>query len=274
MDYRIARRGRRRSAAFLGFVVVAFAVSAVSPSFASAAPTATITGGPAEGSSINAQGVTFTISAAINPANEIDFDCSLDSRPFAPCASGSAPTCVPAGLVPAFCTSNETFSYLTERNHVFRAVASECLASCEQDANWTEGPIATRTFNVDRRRPVVAVTSGPTLSYPLLRGVASFALFVNEPAQLNCSEATGAFAPCTSPFRFPRLANGLHYLRVDATDRAGNVSATVTHPFDVDIFKPKKCRKGKSAKAKTKRRKCVKQNAKAKAKWKKKHGLH
>lgn len=273
MDYCSARRGRLRRIAFLGFAMLAFAAAAISPSLASAAPTATITGGPAEGSSITARGVTFTISATINMATEIDFDCSLDSKPFAPCDSGLVPTCVPAGLVPAFCTSTKTFIYLIDGNHVFRAVASECLASCEQDMNWTDGPIATRTFNVDRRPPVVSVTSGPTLSYPLLRGVASFALSVNELAQLNCSADTGPYAPCTSPFRFPRLANGLHYLRVNATDRAGNVSATVTQRFAVDIFKPKKCRKGKSAKAKAKRKKCLKKNARATVKWKKKHGL-
>lgn len=274
MDYHIVRRGRLRRVAFLGFVSLAFAVAALSPAAASAAPTATITGGPAEGSSTAAKDVTFTVSATNDPAKTVDFGCSVDNKRFPVCDPVAVPACVPVGPGLESCTQAMTIRFLVRGTHVFRVVASECLINCDQDSNWTDGPVVTRTFIVDREPPVVTVTSGPSLDTPLLRGVASFALSVNELAQLNCSEATGAYAPCTSPFRYPRLANGLHYLRVNATDRAGNASVTVTRPFLVDIFKPKKCRKGKSAKAKAKRSKCVKRNAKAKAKWKKKHGLH
>lgn len=109
---------------------------------------------------------------------------------------------------------------------------------------------------------------------PLLADVATFTLSISEPVQIFCAVDADPAIPCAPAFELPVLANGVHNLRLTATDLAGNVSAPVTHSFAVDIFKPKKCRKGKSTKAKAKRKKCLKQNAKAKAKWKKKHHLH
>ena len=273
MDYCIAQRGRLRRIAFLVFVTLAFAVVALSPAAASAAPTASIGGGPAEGTSTNASSITFTIAAMNDPANIIDFYCSFDGATFEPCDAINFPACVLVAPGQESCTQTKTYVSPAHGSHTFRVFASDCSSSCDYAYNWIDGPIVSRSFNVDRQAPVVTVTGGPSMVNPLLRGVASFGLSVSEPAQLYCSLDAAAPAPCASPFEKPRLANGAYELRVTATDGAGNVSAPVAHRFAVDIFKPKKCRKGKSAKAKAKRKKCVKLNAKKKVKWKKKHGL-
>jgi hypothetical protein len=61
---------------------------------------------------------------------------------------------------------------------------------------------------------------------------------------------------------------------VRGTDLGGNPSAVISRDFVVDAFVPGKCGKQTNRHAaKAKRAKCLKANAKAKAKWKSKHHL-
>lgn len=274
MDYCIAPCRRSRRFAFLGFVMLAIMLVALIPATASAAPTATITGGPAAGASTNAINITFTISALNIPVNDIDFYCSLDDAAvFEPCHAFDLPVCVHLASGQESCTQSKAYNSLPEGSHVFRVFASDCSSSCDNADKWTDGPIVSRSFIVDRQAPVVSVVSGPSMMAPLLTDSATFILAISESAQVSCVLDIGAVFPCSTAIELPVLANGIHYLRLTATDPAGNVSAPLTHSFEVDIFKPKKCRKGKSAKAKAKRKKCLKKNSRAKVKWKKKHGL-
>ncbi|HEX8101000.1 MAG TPA: hypothetical protein VF533_00170, partial [Solirubrobacteraceae bacterium] len=78
----------------------------------------------------------------------------------------------------------------------------------------------------DGDQPPPSSTRDPTPTY---------AFGSPEPgATFECRVDGGAFAPCTSPYTTPPLADGVHGVEVRAADRAGNVDPTPAHQ-DVTI---------------------------------------
>lgn len=246
---------------------------------ASAEAVIAITAGPSEGSFTNAAPVNFALSAPIADTKVVDFYCSIDDAvTFSACDSATYPACAAAAAGVLACTQSKSYATLTEGAHTFRTFASECDAPCDPFDTGTDGPMITRSFTVDRTAPTVSILSGPSMTSPLLQGAATFTFSSNEPGGFTCAVGIAAALPCTSPFSTTDFANGQNSLTIRAIDRAGNASAPFVQNYMVDIFKPKKCKKprGKGAKranAKAKYRRCVKANAKAKALWKKKHGV-
>ena len=97
------------------------------------------------------------------------------------------------------------------------------------------GPVRTITKDMvvpDLMPPVASIVSGPR---PFARStVATFDLASNEPGTFQCRLDTAAFATCSDPTRLIGLTQGSHTFSARAIDGAGNVSAGVTHAWQVD----------------------------------------
>lgn len=266
----------RRNRGTLRRLPLVFAIAAVAAlgasSAASAQPVISITGGPGEGSFTNQRKVTFDLAATAPSTKQVDFFCSFDNPAvFYGCHPIDYPACVPAGGTQS-CTQSITRT-LSEGQHTFYTFAADCDAGCEPADVGIEGPTIARTFTIDLTAPIGTIANGPTLEAPALRSAPSFNLTSNEPGTFSCSLDGGPALLCESIVTFPDLFRGTHALTVNAVDRAGNSSAPVTRSFKVDRFKAKKCKRGRSARAKAKYRKCKRANAVAKAKWKKRNKL-
>lgn len=257
-------------------VVLAATLTCLAAGAASAwaAPAISITAGPSEGSATKATQISFSLSASVPDTNDVDFYCSIDDAVnYAACSAAAYPLCVAAGGGMNTCTQNKNYIGLAAGTHVFRAFASDCASPCDPFYDGNDGPLVTRTFTVDRTAPVVTITGGPnTDTNVVTRPGAAFSFIADEAVTFFCAVDQPAGSPCGPTFTLGSLTNGIHQFTLKAVDPAGN-ETVITQQFKVDIFKPKKCKKGKSAKAKAKYRKCKKANAKAKAKWKQKYGL-
>lgn len=251
-------------------------VAAAAPSTASAVPTSlpkpTVTGLPA---TTNQTTATFTISTTAPSGQFVDFGCSYDSPFLQPCGI-DFPTCTPGAGQQA--CSQVVARALTPGKHIFRFLAAYCdaptLDDCVNNDEFYASEILTIPVEVDQIRPTVQIVSGPDKNKALLKpGSGAFTFTSNEVVTFMCMIDDGDLAPCASPFAVPKwLKNGKHTFHVIATDAAGNQGSN-NRSFVVDVFRAKKCSKGKSKSAKAKRKKCVKKNNKDKKAWKKKHGL-
>jgi hypothetical protein len=261
---------------FLLLALVCALVAAAAPSTASAVPTSlpkpTVTGLPA---ATNQATATFTISTTAPIGQFVDFGCSYDSPFLQPCAI-DFPTCT-AGAGGQTC-SQVVARALSPGKHIFRFLAAYCdaptLDDCVNNDEFYASEILTIPVEVDLIRPTVQIVTGPGKNKAVVKpGSGAFTFTSNEVATFTCTIDDRAPAPCASPFAVPKwLKNGKHTFDVTATDAAGNVGFD-SQSFVVDVFRAKKCAKGKSKSAKAKRKKCVKKNTKDKKAWKKKHGL-
>ena len=172
-------------------------------------PASRITGGPGEFT--NVASPTFTV------AGDQALQCSL----------------VPGGADPVWvdCASG-TFapaSALADGAYVF--------ATRSVTAAGTGIPVA-RAFTVDTAAP-----SAPTIDAPgsgtTVSGAPQFA-FTGEPgASFACSLNDGAFAACEPGATFAFESDAAHTLRIQAIDRAGNVSEpSAASTFTVDVSAP------------------------------------
>jgi hypothetical protein len=161
------------------------------------APLVTISGPPSSTSSTTA---TFTFTAD-EPAT---FECSLESAPFADCASGV------------------TYSGLTPGERVFRVRATDAAEN-----QSITGYVWTVT---DSTGPVVTITSAPASSTSA--ATATFEFSASEPSNFRCSLDGGAAAVCDSGVSYSGLAPGQHTFLVQATDSAGN-TGSASHTWTV-----------------------------------------
>lgn len=257
----------------LPLVALAFTLS-VMPASANAAGPITLTSGPPEGGTTKERVVTFGISYVTSANKDVEFFCSMDDAVlFQPCQNVASPRCTTSGATQICVQTSRMFMTRDVKAYVFRAFASECTSSCEPFSEGIDGPILVRNFSIDRTAPSFKLASGPSYRRPVTRGKPKFTFSANEPVAYTCAMDDEPALPCDSPAVFDDIRNGLHALTVNATDRAGNVGSPLLVDFKVDLFKPKRCKRGSSANAKSKHRKCVKANAKAKARWKKRNRL-
>lgn len=243
------------------------------PSSASATGTIAVTSGPGEGGTTKEQKVSFGLSYVTSVDKDVDFFCSMDNADlFQPCQNVAFPACTSNGATKTCTQTSRDYLTLTQRSYTFRVFASECDSPCSPFDEGIDGPIVSRTFTVDRVAPIVTLVSGPSVAKPVIKGKPTFVVTTNEPASLRCSEDGGTVPiSCASPITLDAVGNGRHSLAVTALDFAGNTSAPLVIQYKVDVFKPKRCKKGKSKKAKAKYAKCKKANARAKALWKKRN---
>jgi hypothetical protein len=159
-----------------------------------AAPSASITGGPSDPSSDAAPTFTFSADEAGS-----SFECRLDGGAFATCAS-------PHGL-----------AALTEGSHTLTVRAI--------DGAGNIGPGDSRTWTVDLTAPETTISSGP--SDPTTDTFADFAFDSSEAGStFRCELDGGGFSACSSLQSYGGLTTGSHTFSVHATDAAGNVDAS------------------------------------------------
>lgn len=256
-------------------LAVISAGAVLSPSTASAAPPISIVSGPADGSADRRSYETFGLSAITAVTKEVEFFCTLGGDgTFDPCGDKYFPACASNGAIKT-CTQLKSWRGLVSGSYTFRTFVSECNSPCDPGMSNDDGPESSRRFTVDLIDPVVSLLSGPSIASPALSASAKFVFTANEPSSFFCgidhTNLSWSGASCTSPIAVGKLKNGLHTFNVRARDSVQNPSPIVSRSFRVDFFKPKKCKKAKSSKGKAKYRACVKSNARARAKWKKKH---
>jgi hypothetical protein len=173
------------------------------------APIASFTSGPS--GTIATSSATFAFTAT---GHAVVYQCSLDGASF------------------AACTSPATVSDLQDGPHAFRVRALDAAGNISAPVTR----VFTASAAVDTTPPVVTIDSGP--SGPVPNATPSFT-FSSEPgATFECRLDGGSFAPCTSPFGTPTLADGGHTFYVRAADGAGNTSLPITRAFTVDTVAP------------------------------------
>ncbi|MBJ7347448.1 MAG: hypothetical protein JHC87_02625 [Thermoleophilaceae bacterium] len=257
----------------LGAAVAATCLRPIGASAAFAAPSAVISGDIADGASVRATHLNFVISADNDPLAEINFACALDQAALSACDEHESPSCSSTGPASESCTMHVAFHDLSEGTHVLHVLAASCYSACDSGGTWTSGVEVTRTFTVDRQKPLLSITGAPEPGNPILSFPFLLQFVTNEPTSFQCFTKTTAFTACTTPFDVSTLGNGEHVLGVKAVDAAGNVSDVATAALSADAFMPRSCPSGKSKSSKARRAKCTKSNAKAKRQWKKKHRL-
>ena len=167
-------------------------------------------------SSTSETSATFTFSGtdAVTSAANLEFECRLDSQPW------------------AICTSPKTYTGLAEGDYKF-----EVRAIDEKD-NVDKTPARFRWTVTDSTAPETTIVSGPAASTESTGAVFTFTS--SEPGStFRCSIDGGDYADCWSPWELGGLGTGEHTFRVRAFDAAGNgdeTSAsyvwTVTAPAD------------------------------------------
>jgi hypothetical protein len=116
-------------------------------------------------------------------------------------------------------------------SHTFSATAQSV------SGNNSDNP-ATFTWKVDTLPPTASLdpTSGPGQGALQTITSETFRFQSNEPGStFKCSLDSAAFSACTTPLQLSNLSAGAHRFRVQATDRAGNVSDPVQRDWTVAI---------------------------------------
>jgi hypothetical protein len=176
-----------------------------------AAPETTISSGPGEGVATKSTQPTFTFSSSEEPST---FTCTLDGAPVL-CGSVFTPA-----------------TPLAEGLHTLTVAATDAAG------NPDPSPLA-RHFSVDTTPPETTITGGPSGTTD--EAAPTFTFTASEAGvTFHCSIDSLTLTLCASPFTVaPALADGAHTFRVQATDAAGNVEATVRQrDFTVDAAAP------------------------------------
>ena len=171
-------------------------------------PNTTITSGPSGWSTSAAPAFSFTATES-----GASFQCSLDSGSYTSCSS---PKAYPA---------------LRDGPHTFRVRALDAARNVDPTP-------AERTWSIDTAVPDTFLdggTAGPTNEPDATFPFSS----PDTTAQFACSLDATAYAACTSPAKYPDLADGSHTFLVRAIDPAGNMdSSPAARQWDVDTVAP------------------------------------
>lgn len=113
----------------------------------------------------------------------------------------------------------------SDGDHTVHAVASPssdaASAAIVVDGTPPPAPVLTQT---------PASRSGDTVSFGFTEAEAS--------ARVECRLDTAEFAPCQSPIEYSGLSEGTHTFQARAVDTVGNVSASASHTWTVDLAVP------------------------------------
>jgi Putative metal-binding motif len=157
--------------------------------------------GPAAFTNAKTAAVTYATSVQRNAGDTLAFQCQLDAQ--------AATSCPAAG---------QSYANLAEGAHTIRVWALH-----NGDPSITP---AVSSFTVDTVAPAAALdpTSGPGQGALQAINTETFKFASSEPGSLQCSFDGAAFADCASPLTLNHLTAGAHSFRVQAVDRAGNLS--------------------------------------------------
>jgi hypothetical protein len=170
------------------------------------APTATITGSPANPTNQTVAAFSF---GASEPGST--FQCRLDGGAYGDC------------------TSPKSYTGLGEGEHTFDVTAT--------DGAGNTGPPASFTWTVDTTAPVVTITGHP--SDPSNTGNPSFTFGADEGGiSFVCRLDGGGFSACSSPQAYTGLSDGTHTFDVRGVDAAGNTGAPASSTWTIDTAAP------------------------------------
>ena len=168
------------------------------------APTAQITGKPADPSNVKSPTLSFV---AGEPAT---FVCKLDDASFSTCSSPRLYTNLPDG--------SRTFSVRPT------------------DTAGNTGAVVTYSWMIDTVAPAAQITGKPgDFSNDT---TPTFVFAAGEVSTFQCKLDGLAFAACASPQNYSTLAQGSHTFRVKANDAAGNPGPETTYTWTIDTALP------------------------------------
>ena len=171
-----------------------------------AAPTATITNGPANPTSSTSASFSFTSNDA-----GASFECQLDSGGF------------------SACTDPAVYLGLSATSHTFQVRA--------QDGAGNTGAADTYTWTIDTSAPTATITNTPP--NPSGSTSASFSFTSNDAgASFECQLDGGGFSDCTNPKSYSGLAATSHTFEVRAKDSVGNTGTAASYTWTIDTTAP------------------------------------
>lgn len=166
----------------------------------------------------NTQTQTFEFTIA----NWNYYECSLDGSAF------------------QFCAPPVTYTSLPDGSHAFAVRANHNVPDCpplDPDCGVfmaVTSDVSTFTFIVDRTRPEVSFTAGPKQGSSSRVRTVNIA-FASEPGStFVCTFDKRTPEPCESAVEWRNIEPGLHRVRVQATDAAGNVGDGSSLEFAVN----------------------------------------
>jgi hypothetical protein len=152
-----------------------------------------IIAGPASGSFTSDPTPSFVFASLDSDSS---FRCRIDGAPF------------------SSCNSPKTTTRLSDRRHTFVVRATDAARTTD---------ISQRTFTVDTSVPVLRIKGHRKVWTRTRQASAAFTLKASEPVDRRCRVDSRRFEPCSRRYRTPRLLRGTHILKIQATDRVGNV---------------------------------------------------
>ncbi len=171
-------------------------------------PSVTLTSSPPRFDKSLAATTTFTYTGMSGGQVLNTFECSPNGTTFTSCGGSYNYT-----------TTNEG-----NKNFYVRSVDSSGARSSILNYSWV----------IDRTLPVITFTSPAGAVFSSSSASISFTMTELNPSTRLCNLDGVSLPACNSPVPLSQLTDGVHSLRVTATDRAGNVES-VTYGFTVKI---------------------------------------
>jgi hypothetical protein len=159
------------------------------------------------GTLTNSRSIQITFSAD-QPAQ---FQCSLDSSNF------------------TACTTPYSANGLSDGQHHFAVEAN--------NANGTSQP-AQFDWTVDATTPTLNFTAITPSGAQTSQTQITFEFSSSEPASFECRLDNSAWSTCNSPMSYNNLTDGDHSFDVQGKDLAGNMSAALSHGWNVKTVAP------------------------------------
>lgn len=223
------RRSHLRFLAIALFATVCLALPVASAS-AGVAYDVEITAGPAEGSTVADQSITFEMSY-VGSDSLMSYLCSIDGAPESGCGSPFT--------YDALADGPHTFSVsavvMGMTMNCFPGPPPDYIPMCIPMPNQYTTSATTRSFTIDRSvvlpidepvldktPPTASIDSGPAEGERLNSGSVTFGISGEAGATLTCSLDTAPPAACGPAFKTGVLDSGPHKFELTATDAAGN----------------------------------------------------
>ncbi len=147
-------------------------------------------------------------------------------------ANASSITCQLNNMAVQDCSSQSiTYNNLNDGDYTFNVVATS--------ANGKSATVA-KVFRKDSTAPVISVSSQPASMTNMT--TASFAFMATDNLSgvqsVMCSLDNASFQSCSSPSNLSNLVAGTHNFRIQAADKAGNMSSIYTYSWSINLTAP------------------------------------
>jgi hemolysin type calcium-binding protein/putative glycosyl hydrolase/Big-like domain-containing protein len=171
------------------------------------APIVRISSGPPFGTTIRNRTPKFSF---VSDDPGAAFQCGMDDDPLQSCPTSYSPRPLADG--------------------------AHSLSVRAVDAAGNVSETRSRSFTVDTTAPKATITAGPPEGSTSGARTPTFRFASTEPdVTFSCRLDAAGFAPCSSPYTTPTLADGEHSFHVRAIDQAGNLGQPATRSWRVGL---------------------------------------